>query len=261
LILDSGFWIEHAMKRRERHHLKENELAHTLASAREYMEPRRKQISLAAFVIFLIAVAVIGIVVMRQRTQARAYDLLAEAMVVLEAEVVPNTPVDPKSPTPPPAAMQGSGTYATEQEKLSAAVPKLRAAADAYPDSAAGITARYHLASTLAALGRHQDAVQAYDEVTKRGGDDIYGRMARLGKAEAQARAGQHDAAIATYKELAESKDSDLPTDAILMELGRAYAAAGKKDEAQKTFTRLVDEHPTSPYAAEARQQLEALKG
>ena len=94
-----------------------------------------------------------------------------------------------------------------------------------------------------------------------RAGDGLYGRMARLGKAEEQARTGQLDAAIATYQELSTKTDSDLPTDAILMQLARAYVAAGKKDEAQKTFTKIVDEHPQSPYAAEARQELETLKG
>ena len=249
------------MKRTERHHLKENELAQSLASARDYLEPRRKQISLAAFVIFLLAVAILGITILRQRTVNRAHDMLAEAMVVLDAQVIPRDPVDPKSPTPPPAAMQGSGTFETEEAKLQAAVPKLKAAADAYPDTQPGITARYHLAGTLAALGKHQEATQAYDEVIKRAGDDLYGRMARLGKAEEQARSGQLDAAIATYRELSTRTDGDLPTDAILMQLARAYVAAGKKDEAQKTFTKIVDEHPQSPYAAEARNELEALKG
>jgi tetratricopeptide (TPR) repeat protein len=249
------------MKRTERHHLKENELAHSLASARDYIEPRKKQISLAAFVIFLLAVVVLGVMILRQRTANRAHDMLAEAMVVLDAQVIPREPVDPKSPTPPPAAMQGTGTFETEDAKLQAAAPKLKAAADAYPDTQPGITARYHLAGTLAALGKHQEAVQQYDEVIKRAGDDLYGRMARLGKAEEQSRSGQLDAAIATYQELSTKTDGDLPADAILMQLARAYAAAGKKDEAQKTFTKIVDEHPQSPYAAEARQELETLKG
>ena len=248
------------MKSKERHRLKENELAHSIASARDYIEPRRKQISLAAFVIFLVAIAAVGIFIMRQRTHAAAQRLLAEAMVVLDAEVIPNEPVDPKSPSPPAAAMSGTGTYHTEAEKLTAAVPKLRTAADAYPDAAAGITARYHLAGTLAALGKHQEAVQAYDEVIKRGGNSLYADMARLGKAAEQTRAGQHDAAIAAYKELADRKDGDLPADAILIQLARTYAAAGKRDEAQKTFTKIVDEHPDSPYASEARKELDASK-
>ncbi len=249
------------MKAKERHHLKHNELAHSLATARDFVEQRRRPIRMALLIALLIAVSIAGIIVMRQRTQAAANDLLAEAMVVLDAPVVPNTPADPNSPTPPAAAMQGSGTFTTEEEKLNAAVPKLQAAAQAYPDSRAGITARYHLAGALADLGKHNDAIAAYDEVIARGGDSLYGRMARLGKAEEQARAGQHDAAIAIYQELAGKADGDLPADAILMQLARTYAAAGKTDEAQKTFTRVVDEHPDSPYATEARQELETLKG
>jgi len=70
------------------------------------------------------------------------------------------------------------------------------------------------------------------------------------------ARAGQLDAAIATWTGLAASNDEALPKDAILMELGKAYQAAGKTDEARKTFNQLVDEHPTSPYSAEARTAL-----
>jgi TolA-binding protein len=249
------------MKAKQRHHLKENELAQTLVAAREFVEPRRRQIGIAALVVFLIVAAMAGIAIMRQRTQAAGAELLAEAMVVLDAPVIPSTPADPNSPTPPAAAMAGSGTFTSEDAKLNAAVPKLRAAAEAYPDSRPGITARYHLAGALAALGKHQDAVQAYDEVIARAGDGLYGRMARLGKAEEQARAGQHDAAIAIYQELAGQSEGDLPADAILMQLARTYMAAGRTDEAQKTLTRIVDEHPDSPYANEARQELDALKG
>ena len=36
------------MKTRERHRLKENDLAHSITVAREYLEPRAKQLSMAA---------------------------------------------------------------------------------------------------------------------------------------------------------------------------------------------------------------------
>jgi lipopolysaccharide biosynthesis regulator YciM len=64
------------------------------------------------------------------------------------------------------------------------------------------------------------------------------------------------DAAIATWQSLASSSDDALPKDAILMELGKTYQAAGKSEEARKMFNQLVDEHPTSPYTAEARAEL-----
>jgi outer membrane protein assembly factor BamD (BamD/ComL family) len=45
------------------------------------------------------------------------------------------------------------------------------------------------------------------------------------------------------------------------MQLGRAYQAKGNTAEARKTFTDIVDNHPDSPYVADARKELESLKG
>jgi len=97
--------------------------------------------------------------------------------------------------------------------------------------------------------------------VRRAGNDSLYGRMAQLGKAEAQFASGETDAAIATWKELAAKKDANLPEDAILMQLGRAYQAKGNTADAKKTFTDIVDNHPDSPYVAEARKELDSLKG
>jgi tetratricopeptide (TPR) repeat protein len=158
---------------------------------------------------------------------------------------------------PAAATLGATGSYATEAAKLNAAVPKLKGVADAYPGTDAGITARYHYASSLAALGKHAEAIQAFDEVISRAGSDsLYARMAQMGKADTQARAGQLNDAIAAWKSLAASSDEDLPKDAILMELGKAYQASGNQEEARKAFTQIVDEHPTSPYSAEARAEL-----
>jgi TolA-binding protein len=85
--------------------------------------------------------------------------------------------------------------------------------------------------------------------------------MAVMGKADAQAQGGQLDAAIETWKGLAAKGGEALPVDAILMELARAYVQKGNREEARKTFTELVDKHPQSPYTAEARAELENLKG
>lgn len=246
------------MKRKERHHLKENELAQSIIAARELIEARKGQLTTALVVILIIAAGVAGITAWRQQTDARAQQLLADAMIALNARVVPATSANDKPGELPAAAtMAAVGSFLTEAAKLTAALPKLKAAADAYPDTEPGITARYHYASTLAALGKHEEAIQAFDDVANRAGSNsLYGRMARLGKADTQTRAGQLDAAIATWKELASSNDEELPKDAILMELAKAYVAKGNQDEARKTFTQIVDEHPTSPYSAEARAEL-----
>src|SRR5688572_17820641 len=230
------------MKRKERHHLKENELVHSIESARDFLETRQRSIAGAIVGVVVVALAVIGFTVYSNRTQSRGSELLAEAMVAMNARVVP--------------------TGTTGEAKLKAALPKLKAAADAYPDSASGITARYHMAGALATLGRSEEAIKEYDGVVQRAGaSSLYGRMARLGKADTQAHSGQLDAAIAAWKEMTTGNTGDLPVDAILIELARAYVQKGNTEEAKKTFTQIVDQHPNSPYLAEARTELENLKG
>jgi tetratricopeptide (TPR) repeat protein len=246
------------MKRKERHHLKENDLAHTLVAARQAVEARRGQLTGVLLAVLLGAVVVGGFIVWQQEDDARAEQMLAEAMVTFNAQVIPpsTTPAAPGE-VPAAATLGATGSYATEAAKLNAALPKLKVAADAYPDTDAGITARYHYASSLAALGKHTEAIQAFDDVMSRAGNDgLYSRMAQMGKADTQARAGQLNDAIATWKSLASSTDEDLPKDAILMELGKAYQASGNQEEARKAFTQIVDEHPTSPYSADARAEL-----
>ena len=249
------------MKNTERKHLKENELAHTLVVARTLVEHRGRIVALALGGIALVAVVAVGVNAVRGRTAAQGDQLLGEAMVALNARVVP-VGSQGADEVPAAASIGATGAFRTEAEKLAAALPKLKAAADAFPDSDAGVQARYHMAGALAALGRHDEAMTAFDEVTaKAGRDTLFGRMARMGKADTQAQSGQVDAAITTWRELVAQGGADLPVDAILMELARAYAQKGDTAEARKTYTQIVEQHPTSPYTADARQELENLKG
>jgi TolA-binding protein len=239
------------MKRAERHHLKENELAHLTVAAREALVQRRAQMTKLVAAIVVIAVIALGFAWWRGRTQARAGALLADALAVEDARVGP-----PPAPGTPPTGL----TFPTEREKREAMLAKLKAAADAYPATDAGIFARYRLAATYMALDKPSEAAAEYQQVIDRAGTDLYGQMARLGLAEAQARSGQYDSAIQTYSELSQQKEGPLPVDGVLMQLGRTYLQAGKTAEAQQTFTRLVDEFPNSPFNGDARRELETLK-
>jgi len=250
------------MKTKHRRELKENEVAQMIAATREYTQEHGKQLTNAVVAVVVIAGLVFAFLAYRNRQQGQGQDLLAQAMVVLNTAVVPVTATSNPGDAPAAASIGAKGTFSTESQRLNAAVPKLKVAADAYPDTQAGIQARYHLATSLASLGQQKEAITQFDEVVKRAGvNSLYGRMAQLGKADAQTAAGQVDDAIATWKELAARKDANLPEDAILMQLGRAYQAKGNTEEARKTFTDIVDNHPDSPYAGDARKELESLKG
>ena len=248
------------MKTTERQHLKDNELAIALGQAQSWAGSNSKTLAATLGVIVIVVIAVLGYMAWRNNTDNKASTLLAEAMVIEEARVVPPGP--PTGTTNDPTAIGGQlpGTYPTEKAKLEAALPKFQAAAEAYPSTEPGVTARYHAARTLVTLGRFDEAIAQYDQVIA-GSFPLLARSARLGKAEAQLRAAQYDPAIATLKQIVDQKDASLPADAVLMELARAYRLAGKTEDAHKTLQQVVEQHAESQYASEAKSELEKLKG
>jgi len=245
------------MKSTERHKLKENEFAHTVARTREMVEQRRNELTMVVVAVVAVAVIAGGYLAWRTSRDAKAQALLAGALVTTEAPVY--TPPPPAPGSAPP--VQPPGTFRTDRERLDAALPKLQAAADAYPDSEAGITARFRLAGVLAELGRYAEAEQRYTEVMQKAGSrSIYRYTARLGTGEAQLAQKKNDAALATFKELTADTNSQLPVDGVLMQVGRAALVAGKKEDATRAFSRVVDEFPQSLYVTEAKDKLATLK-
>jgi TolA-binding protein len=244
------------MKSTERHKLKENEFARTVAHARDTMQERGRDVGIIAIVVIAAIALAGGYGWWRQSRNAKANALLAEALTVEEAPVVAPAAPAPGSPLP----VQQPGTFATDQARLDAALPKLMHAADSYPGAEAGITARYHAASVLAALGRYAEAEQRYREVVDKAGSGLYGRTARMGLAAVLVSQAKYDDAIKIYQEVSTDAKSQLPVDGVLMQLGRAYMKAGKKNEAAHAFTRVVEEFPQSLYAADARREMEEAK-
>jgi TolA-binding protein len=245
------------MKSIDRHKLKENEFAYTVARTREMVQQRQREITLLSTIVVGALVIVGGFFLYRSNRNEKANTLLASALTVAEAQVV--TPPPPAPGSPPP--VQPPGTFRTDRERLDAAVPRLQHAADAYPNTEAGITARYRLAGALAELGRFSEAEQRFNEVVQKTSQkNIYHDTARLGLGQAQLAAGQTDAAITTFRELSADTNSRLPVDGVLMQLGRAALAGGKRDEATRAFTRVVDEFPQSLYVSDAKEQLAQMK-
>ena len=251
--------MKHEMKYRERQHLRDNELAMALNQAQSWATNNSSTITAMVAAIAIVAVAVLGYMAYRNSSDNKARAALAEAMVIEEARVTPPGP--PTGSTNDPNAIGGQlpGTYPTEKAKLEAAIPKFQAAADSYASTDSGLTARFHLARTYVTLGRYDEGLKEYDKVIA-GGNALLARSARLGKADAQLRAAQYDPAIATFKQIVDTKDEGLPMEAVLMELARAYKLAGKTDDARKTLTQIVEQHADSPYAAEARAEIDRLK-
>ena len=244
------------MKRQERHKLKENEFARSVAHAQEMLETRKREILWGVTLAVVLLAIVGGYAWWRTSRNARATELLANALAVYQAPVVP-----PPAPAPgSPAPVQQPGTYGTEQAKLQAALPKFIETADRFPSAHAGIVGRYYAAGILATLGRYAEAEQRYQEVVNDAGGSLYAKTARLGLADAQVAQKKYDSAINIFTEMTRNTASEFPADGVLMQLGRACARAGRKEEAVRAFTRVVDEFPQSPYASDAKRELEGVK-
>ena len=239
------------MKRTERRHLKENELAHLAQNARDAFEARGSQFGVTVVAVVVVLAGAIGYLAWRGSVQSRAHTLLAEALAVEGARVGP-----PAAPGTPSTGL----SFITEREKYQATLTKFKLVADQYPSTDAGLFARYRQATTYVALGSLKEAADVYQQVIGQAGTSIYGVMARLGQAQAQARAGQFDTAITTFMALSQDKEGPLPIDGILMQLGQTYLEAGKTADAQQTFNRLVAEFPESPFSADAKRELDTLK-
>jgi TolA-binding protein len=244
------------MKGTERHRLKENEVAHTVARLKTAYETYQKPLIWGTAAIVAVVVVVVGLTTWRSQADGQSRALLADAMAAERAQVAQAPPPGTPNPPPPPA-----GSYPTERARNEAALAKFLAVANQYPSAESGIVARYHAAALLTALGRNGEAVQRYQEVVDKAGNSLYGQMARLGQAEAEAAEGKYDQAITIFKDMSVSKDGQLPVDGILMQLARTYNAAGRQPDARQTFKRIVDEFPQSPYSVEAKRQMDAIKG
>jgi tetratricopeptide (TPR) repeat protein len=241
------------MKHSEKEHLKDNPVANALLVANQ----NRTQLLAIAGGVLVLLVAIGGFVTWQRNKDAEVSGLLADAMVIYEAPV--QAPAAPgQLGSAPDAPTQMPGTYPTEKAKFEAALPKFLAAAESSPASTPGRLARLNAAAILVALGRFDEARTHYEQLAT--GTDLVASGAALGKAQAQVRAGQFEPAIESLKTLSAQTTGQLPVDGVLMELARAYRSSGKVDDARKTLTEIVEKHAESPFAAEARTELDKLK-
>ena len=251
------------MKRSERHHLKENAFAVALARFQDRAESWGTGLAIAGGVALAAVVLFGGYTWWSERAEATAGVLLAEALVVADAPVVP-PPVDAaagEADAAEPPFTQPPGSYPTIEAKMSASLPKLLETADAYPSTPSGITARYRAAAALAALGRHDEAAEHYRQVVDSDEGGVYGRMATLGLASVEMSRGAYDEAIALLEPSSVSaSEASLPVDGVLMQLGHAYRLAGRADDARAAFQRIMDEFPTSLYFPNAERELQVLQ-
>src|SRR6187551_3310407 len=103
------------MKTTERHHLKDNELAMALGSAQGWMEKNQQTLVAAVALVVVVGGGIAAYSAWSRSSDTKARTLLAEAMVIEEARVMPPGPPAGTSTDPTLAPGQAPGTYPTQQ--------------------------------------------------------------------------------------------------------------------------------------------------
>ena len=188
------------MKTSQRHSLKTNELAASIERARVAYESNQRSI-LWALVGAVALVAVIGGILVWRSQQAAASDsMLARAVAVSEAPVVPPSP--PAAPGQPQPPAPPAGSFQNEQARADAAVTALMGVATASTQGARPVWRRaIRPPDSSRRRGNAPTPNASSRPVVDSDGRGLYGRMAQLGLAELQLQAGQFEPAIATFRD------------------------------------------------------------
>ena len=261
------------MRREERQHLKENPLASIVGRVQLRLANSGRLLVLVIGGVLIGLVGVAGFYTLTGINEQKAGQLLAEAMETLVAPVVnpdedtstvesegEEVAVAEEATAAANEFVQPPGSYSSLEAKLEDALSQLLLAADEYPSTPQGLTARYQAAAVLVALDRADDAVPHYRQVMAAAGDELYGQMSLMGLAEALLLTGQASEAILLFERQIGSLVSLVPVDAVLMRLGHAHQLVGRSDDALAAFNRVVEEFPVSIYYTDALQEVETLR-
>jgi tetratricopeptide (TPR) repeat protein len=165
------------------------------------------------------------------------------------------TPVRPAGVPPQP----GSESFASVQERATAARKQFQAIVDKYPRTHTADMARYFVGLASAQLGDNAAAERSLQEAARSSNADL----AALGKfALANVyRAENKDAqAIDLYKQLMEKPTLVVSKATAQLELASFYESRQKPGEAKKIYEQVQKENPATEAASLAQRRVAALK-
>jgi TolA-binding protein len=165
------------------------------------------------------------------------------------------TPVRPAGVPPQP----GSDSFASAQERATAARKQFQAIVDKYPRTHTADMARYFVGLAAAQLGDNAAAERSLQEAARSSNADL----AALGKfALANVyRAENKDAqAVDLYKQLMDKPTLVVSKATAQLELASFYESRQKPDEAKKIYEQVQKENPATEAASLAQRRVAALK-
>lgn len=165
------------------------------------------------------------------------------------------TPLRPAGVPPQP----GTDSFASAQERATAARKQFQAIEDKYPHTHTADMARYFVGLASAQLGDNAAAERSLQDAARSSNADL----AALGKFALTSvyRAENKDAqAIDLYKQLMDKPTLVVSKATAQLELASFYESRQKQDEAKKIYEQVQKENPATDAASLAQRRAAALK-
>jgi tetratricopeptide (TPR) repeat protein len=165
------------------------------------------------------------------------------------------TPLRPAGVPPQP----GTDSFASAQERATAARKQYQAIVDKYPRTHTADMARYFVGLASARLGDNAAAERSLQEAARSSNADLaaLGKFALASVYRAQNKDAQ---AIDLYKQLMDKPMLVVSKAAAQLELASFYEERQKPDEAKKIYEQVQKENPATDAASLAQRRAAALK-
>ncbi len=238
------------MKRKERHHLKQNELLVSLGRFAGWTAENRHSLTTGGIAVLVAAVIVGGIYVYRHGRDQAADTALSEALEVYHGVVRQDSIISGPDAGP---------TFGSHEERYVTALEALEEVEQEYSGIKQGREARYYMALSKAGLGELEEAEALLEDVVDKRGDLLY-YLASQALATVKADRGDHAAAVELYRTLVDDAKGPLPKDQLLFRMAEQLEADGKLQEARQVYIRFLEEYPTSLLRSQAEQRSELLE-
>ncbi len=252
--------------------------------ATHWLMDHGRRIGWALLAVALVVSVVLSLQFLRQRQEQSAAALLAVAMDIYRAPVVPPAPdpvatpvaddgaASPEDPTdaggdaqvpaedpPPLPAPEVTGLqFASESEKYLAAIERLEPIVERYSRRPSGRLAAFYLGICQSELGNTDAAVIALAQAAD-AAEPLISAMAlyRLGQLELGV--GNAEAAVEHFERLLQLDGGFFPPEEALMAKARAQRDAGDPRAALATYERVLQDFAGSYAEIEARTQVEEI--
>jgi TolA-binding protein len=236
-----------------RHQMKQDRFSKATIEAAEktvhWTVEHQSKLIVAAIAVLAVAAIILGGWYYLNSQDEKASGELSTAVRTFEA------PVRPAGMPPQP----GFDSYATLEERATAARKQFQAIVDKYPHTKTADMARYFAGLASVQLGDNAAAERNLQATAGSSNKE----MAALGKFALASvyRAEKKDAqAIDLYKQLADKPTTTVSKVTAQLELADLYASQQKPDEAKKLYDQVAKENPSTEAASLAQRRAAALK-